>query len=285
MLEFLPKRIKNAIEYCNMKCLYELRLRTDMPITVNYAGKYVYLSARGIANVRENAIICTMQEIEECVYKAGNYSIYSIEEQMRQGFITAKGGVRIGLAGEYVMEKGQVHAIRGIGSLCIRIPHDVYGCGEEIFRSCMSDRIHNLLICSAPGLGKTTILRDISRIISKNGNVNIVICDERGELSIGNTGEMCDIIRYTDKATAFEIGIRALRPDVIITDELSSFDCTALQKAVYAGIKIIASAHFSDILSIKEPFLGLFERYVFLKDEVGKVVNICDGEGRNIEKC
>ena len=283
MLEFLPPKIKNAIDYCNSKCLYELRLRADMPITVNYSGKYVYLSARGIANARENAIICTLEEIESCVYKAGNYSIYSIEEQMRQGFITAKGGVRIGLAGEYVMEKGRVHAIRGISSLCIRIPHDVYGCGEGIFKSCMSDRIHSLLVCSSPGLGKTTILRDISRIISKNGNTNIVICDERGELSVGATGETCDIIRYTDKATAFEIGIRALRPDIIITDELSERDCIALRKAMDAGVQVIATAHFSDISYIKTPFLELFERFVVLDaHEIGKIKGIYNQMGEVI---
>lgn len=285
MLEFLPQRIKNAIEHCNRKYLYELRLRTNMPILVNYAGKYVYLSDVGIVEGISLAMVCHGDEIQDCLYRAGNYSIYSVEEQMHQGFITAKDGVRIGLAGEYVMEKGEIHALRDITSLCIRIPHDVYGCGEEIYRSCMSDRIHNLLICSSPGLGKTTILRDMSRMMSADKNLNVLICDERGELSVGKAGTTCDVIKYTDKATAFEIGIRALRPDVIITDELSARDCEALQKAVSAGIKIVASAHFLDMSYIKVPFLGVFERYVFLKERIGHLVSICDAQGKEIKKC
>ncbi len=285
MLEFLPQRIKNAISHCNNKRLYELRLRENMPISINYDGKYVFLSDFGAVDDRNKAMVCNLNEIEDCVYKAGNYSIYSVEEQMKQGYITAKDGVRIGLAGEYVMEKGQIHAIRGITSLCIRIPHEIYGCGEEIYRSCMSDRIHNLLICSPPGLGKTTILRDISRIMCMRAKVNVLICDERGELYVGEMGKTCDIIKYTDKATAFEIGIRALRPDVIITDELSARDGEALRKAVCAGVKIIASAHLWDKTSLMEPFLGVFERYVFLKDEMGKIAGIYDAQGRDIKEC
>ena len=282
MLEFLPQRIKNAIAYCNNKRLYELRLRANMPISANYDGKYIYLSDFGVVEAKNKAMVCTADEIEDCVYRAGNYSIYSVEEQMKQGFITANEGVRIGLAGEYVLEKGQVHAIRGITSLCIRIPHDIYGCGEEIYKSCMSDRIHNLLICSPPGLGKTTILRDISRILCEKANLNVFICDERGELSLGKIGKTCDVVKYADKATALEIGIRALRPDVIITDELSMRDCEGIERAVSAGIKIIASAHFSDMSYVKPPFLGLFERYVFLKDQIGRIVRICDAFGKDI---
>ena len=260
-------------------------MRANMPIAVNYDGKYLYLSEFGIIEKRQRAMICSAGEIEDCVYRAGNYSIYSVEEQIRQGFITASEGVRIGLAGEYVLEKGRVHAIRDITSLCIRIPHDIDGCGEEIYKLCMSDRIHNLLICSSPGLGKTTILRDISRIMSANANVNVLICDERGELSVGEIGKTCDVVKYTDKATAFEIGIRALRPDVIVTDELSMRDCEALQKAVCAGIKIVASAHFSDMTYVKVPFLEIFERYVFLKGEAGHVARICDSLDRDIVSC
>ena len=76
-----------------------------------------------------------------------------------------------------------------------------------------------------------------------------------------------------------------MRPDVIITDELSARDCEALQKAVSAGIKIVASAHFLDMSYIKVPFLGVFERYVFLKERIGHLVSICDAQGKEIKKC
>lgn len=283
MLEFLPQRIKNAISNVNLNGLFELRLRAEKPVTMNFEGKYVFLGDSGRTNCEDKALIITLEEIADSIYKAGNYSVYSVEEQLKQGFITAKDGVRLGLAGEYVFEKGQPISLRNVTSLCIRIPHEIYGSGDKIYHSCMSDRIHSVLISSPPGLGKTTILRDLSRIVSQKTRLNVLLCDERGEISIGNIGKTCDVIKYADKKTAFETGIRAMRPDVIITDELSEADCAYLQKAVYAGIKIFASAHFSAMEYVKPPFYGLFERYVFLKDEIGNVSRIYDAEGKEYD--
>ena len=110
-----------------------------------------------------------------------------------------------------------------------------------------------------------------------------MICDERGEISAGDTGATCDVLKYADKNTAFEAGIRAMRPDVVITDELSLIDCNAIEKAVFAGIKVIASAHFSEMERIQKPFLGLFERYVLLDEqEIGKIKAVYDETGREM---
>jgi len=264
MLEFLPSNVKKSLEYLNLHNLYEIRMRANQPIMVNYNGEYVYLGGYGLTDVRENALRCMVSDVEDCVYRAGDYSVYSVEEQLKKGFITAKNGERLGIAGEYVFENGRPHALRNFTSLCIRVPHEVIGCGEEIFRRCMSDRVRNLLVMSSPGLGKTTILRDLSRILAEKTRKNILICDERGEIAVGKVGESCDVIKYCDKATAFEAGIRAMRPEIIITDELSEADCIPLKKAVDAGITVIASAHFSDIHSVKSCFLEIFHRFVLL---------------------
>ena len=285
MLEFLPNRIQNALKYCNRKFVYELRLRAERPIMLNYQGKYCFLGIFGVTDKEKEALICSYEEVDDCLFKAGNYSIYSVEEQIKQGFITANGGVRIGLAGEYVFDQGKVLSIRNISSLCIRIPHEIYDCSEKIYQSCMSDRIHNTLLSSPPGLGKTTILRDLSRKIAEKTSLNLLICDERGEIAVGDVGKSCDVIKYCDKNTAFSSAIRAMRPDIIITDELSALDCEALEKAVCAGIKIIASAHFSEMEYVKSPFLGLFERFVFLQDEIGNVARIYDRTGKEIHHC
>ncbi len=283
MLEFLPEHVKDALSHINTQFVYEIRLRANQPTTVNYQGVYRYLGNYGFTKRVENAVVCDGLDIAECVYRAGEYSVYSIEEQIKSGFITAKNGERIGLSGEYVFENGRPTAIRNFTSLCVRVPHAIQDCGKEIYTRCIKDGIKSLLIASPPGLGKTTILRDLARLISKHTQKNILICDERGEISCLDVGESCDVMKYADKKTAFSSGIRAMRPDIIITDELSDSDCTAVKQAVFAGVKVIASAHFDKMSTIQAPFFPLFERYVLLNPmKIGDIACVYDDRGREI---
>ena len=107
MLEFLPQNVKRGLSHLNIKEVYELRLRADKPVRINYRGKYVCLGEFGITEYGNKAISVSFAEIADCVYKAGKYSVYSVEEQIKQGFLTAANGERIGLSGEYVFEKGK----------------------------------------------------------------------------------------------------------------------------------------------------------------------------------
>ena len=283
MLDSLSDNLKKALSHSNLSRIYEIRLRADKPIRILCEDGYFYLGQYGITNSSKNALCCDLQEINDCIFKAGKYSIYSVEEHLKQGFLTFENGERIGIAGEYVFEKGQPLTLRNFSSLCIRVPHEVIGCGQTIYEKCMSDRLRSCLIMSSPGLGKTTLLRDICRILSEKTKKNILVCDERGEISIGKLGETCDVLKFSDKATAFEAGIRALRPDVIITDEISLNDCKAIQKAICAGVVVVASAHFSDCKYLREPFMPLFERYVLLKTEkLGQIATIYNEQGEEL---
>ena len=125
------------------------------------------------------------------------------------------------------------------------------------------------------GEGKTTLLRDLCRLVCRRLKCNVLVSDERGELSAGDLGETADVIRFADKLTAFTAGIRAMRPEAIVTDELLPEDYAAVRRAVESGIAVLASAHLKKYEDVPQK---LFARYVLL-DGLGKVGAILGEDG------
>lgn len=276
MLEFLPLAVKTALSGLNLRFVYELRIRSGKPIFVNYKGEYRYLTAYGVSHSSCNALTVDKREIEEIVYRAGKCSVYAVEEQIKRGFITADHGERIGLAGEYVYQGGRPLTIKNVTSLCIRVPHEIIGCADGVYEKCFEKGLLNVLLMSPPGLGKTTILRDLARKISVQTSKNVLICDERGEIDGLDMGETCDTLKFADKETAFEAGIRSMRPDVMITDELLYKDLTAVEKVIKGGVFVIATAHFSSVLKLPNEF-RIFDRYAVLDGQnIGKLNAVYD---------
>ena len=197
-----------------------------------------------------------------------------MENQLKKGFVTGKDGERIGIAGTLVYEGGSVLSVHSVTSLCVRVPHAVEGCAEEIYRKTLADGLRSLLILAPPGEGKTTLLRDLTRIVSQRTQANILVSDERGELSAGDLGATSDVVKFADKLTAFTAGIRAMRPEIIVTDELLASDYEAVRRAVESGIIVFASAHLKRVEDVPEK---LFERYILL-DGLGKIGKIYGAE-------
>ncbi len=282
MLEFLPIPVREALKHINANLLYEIRLRANRSVKINYQGEYVYLGTSGIVKRQEQSLKTTVKEVENCVFAASGYSVYSVSEQMKECFLTTEEGVRLGLAGTLVRENGKTVALRDVTSVCIRIPHPIENCADMIFDLCQREKIHNCILLSAPGYGKTTILRELSRLISENyPEKNLLIVDERGEISSFDAGDGCDILKFAHKKEAFSFGLRALRPDVIITDELQEEDYPAIKKAIDAGLKVVASAHFGK--DIREFNHKIFERYVcFGNNKIGQAAAIYDENLKNI---
>lgn len=278
MLEFLPPRISEAVRHVNVNLLYELRVRSEKPLRANYGGQFCYLGAQGTSENSAAALIPTLREVEDIVYAASGYSVYSVAEQIKQGFLTGACGERIGICGSYVYESGGVLSVHAITSLCIRIPHSVPGCAFPIYDRCLHDGMRSLLLMSPPGDGKTTMLRDLTRLVCERRRLNVLVCDERGELSAYDLGETSDVVRYADKLTAFTAGIRAMRPELIVTDELLPEDYAAVKRAMDGGVFVFASAHLCDIANIPQ---YIFDRYIVL-DGLGKIGTVYGADGHAV---
>ncbi|MBR2970566.1 MAG: Flp pilus assembly complex ATPase component TadA [Clostridia bacterium] len=280
--KILPSRISKALDGLDASKVYELRLRLQR-VSVNYGGRFFGLSDVGLGS---GGFTVTASEIEEVMLKASGHSIYAVNEQIKSGFLCLSGGIRIGVCGEVVLGK----TIKNFTSLNIRFPHEVVGCAGGIIGLIARERgCYNTLIVSAPGIGKTTLLRDLARQLSNRGS-NVLIADERYEIAAYNDGKSLDVGKNTDvisgtsKDFAFSQGIRYMRPDIIAVDEITSNDdVKAVCRACSSGVSVIATIHASGF-EYKNRFLELncFQRIVVLGGGVGQIQGVFDGNGERI---
>ena len=279
--QILPQDILEIINSTfNLGLITEIRIRNGFPIIVAEKGRYFVLKSAG------RVVYASLSLIDYCLAKASEYSLYAFQNQIQKGYITCKGGIRIGLAGETVFENGKNKTIKNISSLNIRVPHEIKDCSLTAMNFILSEGIvKNTLIISPPGCGKTTFLRDISRKLCELNNIlNIFIIDERFEIAshngtncLLNVGEYTDVISGCDKAYGFREGVRTLRPDVIITDELATkSDIEACEAAIMSGIRVLASAHADCVSDLRkkgefnELIAGnYFDRFVVLSQSRG----------------
>ena len=280
-LSFLPKQLQIALVNSDTETLSELRLRTGYPVFGIFKGKKIYLSENGETLDKNSAVTCSQKMVSEIIENVTEKSLYAFNDRLKQGFITSKCGVRIGVAGDCVFDNGKIMTIKKISSLNIRIPHEIKNCSAKIFNTLFLKQAFNTLIVSPPAKGKTTILKDLARKFNDYTDNSVLIIDERGEFG-QITGENIDIIKYSDKNYALNYAIRSMSPQIVITDELQSKDdWNSAEQATTDGIKIIASCHGKDAedLQKKEFFIkDVFERYVFLDAEkpAGTVRKITD---------
>ena len=275
-----------ALEKINFEKLFEVRLRFNSPITVNFGGKYCYISKSGICYSEQDAMLADGVMIESIVFNASNHSIYAVNNQLQQAFLTTKGGVRIGICGELVIENEKVVTIKNFSSLNVRIPHQVKNCSLNAVKYLIDEEgFKNTLVISPPGAGKTTFIRDIAFQLSNfNLSYNLLVLDERFEIAAvsegkphHNVGKFTDVLSGCTKQYGFTEGVRSMRPDIIFTDEIASkSDCEAIVFAANSGVKIVATTHAFGINDFKsKPNFEnivenqIFERYVVLSNSNG----------------
>lgn len=273
MLEkVLPTEIYDVLsEKVSFNALNEIRLRANKPIVLSIGSQRFFLSEKGLTGNIKEAMYCSKIMIEDIIFRASDCSIYSVNEQIKKGFIVTKGGVRLGIGGDMVEEAGQVKTMTNFSSINIRIPHEIKNCSLSVFNQILvGDKVCNTLIISPPGGGKTTFLRDfICQLSERNYAFNVLVLDERGELDLDNEnsiGNFSDKISFARKKIGFENGIRSLSPNIIVTDELGEEeDIDAVRYASNCGVNILASAHADSIETfMKKPsFKKLIEEKIF----------------------
>ena len=278
--KILPDKLNTILsEKVNFKTINEIRLRADKPIIVCVNGKNFFLSENGITTNLANALYSSKIMIEDVIFRASECSIYSVNEQIKKGYIVTDNAIRLGLGGNLVEERGIIKTMTNFSSCNIRIPHTVKNCCLNAFSYMVRDgQVLNTLIISPPGCGKTTFLKDfVGQLSERNIPLNILLLDERGELACQTTSNFCDKIAFSSKKIGFENGIRALSPDVIVTDEIGQAeDIEAIEYATRCGVKILASCHCDSIESfVKKPLFEklisekIFKRFVLLSKRNG----------------
>ena len=268
VLEYLNTTIRTEIEkylQTNYEDIEEIRLRAQKPIALKITTKNIILEH-----------IVTTQEILETFQKVCEHSIYSYQKQISEGFITIKGGHRVGITGNCATENGKVININYISSLNFRIARQKKGCASRILPYIIENGdITNTLIVSKPGCGKTTLLRDCVREISTGTNLKAKTCgivDERGEISAmykgvsqNDIGTLSDVIDNVSKSQGMKMMIRSMAPEVIACDEIGSKeDIEAINYAMCSGVKGIFTAHGGSLeeLMLNDQIKELLDKYI-----------------------
>lgn len=270
---FLTNQIVNQIELLDKKVfekISEIRIRVNKNIIIKLFDIDIILN-----------YIVTIEDIKKILEKITNFSIYSMQDDINQGYITIKGGHRIGLCGTSVVENEKIVNVKNISSINIRLARQIIGVSDHLYRKIYFNEFENTLIVSSPGCGKTTLLRDLIRNLS-NKKYNVCVIDERLEIGATyngimqmNLGIRTDLINRCKKHLGIINAIRSMGPDIIAVDEIGSIeDVQAIKQAIYSGVKLICTMHGNSIDDIYLNNIGslvsmnCFKYVILLKKDI-----------------
>lgn len=255
LLNILPLWIRSVVEPSGRDTLLEIRMRQNMPLQLIFVKDRQWIDK----NV-------TQEDLRFCINAATKYSPWTAGT-LKEGYVTAPGGHRIGICGECVYDGNSLKNISGITSVCIRIARDFTNISGNIYM-----RKGSILIIGSPGTGKTTFLRDLIRNMSNKQFGSVAVIDERRELfpmtrEVGfDRGSQTDVFSGCRKIDGIEMVLRTMNPSVIAIDEITSEnDCIALSRAAWCGVRLIATAHAGDKHDLfdREVYKSILKRRIF----------------------
>lgn len=305
---FPLRQVLQNVPVSSLAFLEEIRIRLKKPLMLNISGDDFMVSLSGKLTLKDDDVyIVTKEDIYKTFQLMCQGSVYAVEDELKNGYITLPGGHRVGITGKTVMEKNVVKTIKHISSFNIRIAREVIGAADRVLPYLLDgqSRVFNTLIVSPPKAGKTTLLRDLVRQLSSGVDkfgfkgFKVGLVDERSEIACchdgvpqNDVGIRTDVLDGCPKALGIMMLIRSMSPEVIAMDEIGRVeDVKAIEEASHAGVSIIATVHGTCLEEIKKrPAIndlisrGFFERYVFLgfSSGVGSLEKIISGNNQII---
>ncbi len=267
-IELLQGGIKSA--FCNMdkndrEQITEIRLRNGRRVSICMGKNNLFLDESGkILNEPDYAITAYETDIEYAFKTAFSYSLHSYSKELAMGYVTTRGGNRVGVCGTAVVGSSfkDVETIKYVSSVNIRIARQVRGFADKIYDECFCGcdtyKIPSILIIGPPASGKTTLLRDLSRLLGTRSRISLI--DSQNEISStfknhpeNDVGELTDIFVGYPKHSGISSAVRIMSPNAIIVDEIGTRDeLDALELAFHSGVSLITAVHgksYSDALN------------------------------------
>ena len=239
LTDVLPEKVKRYIDYEKMEDVIEIVLDIGRTPEIRHAGgKIEYLGAEVVLEDDINYITSRIQDFTSDNRSGIPGTLHRISAiRNRQGKV--------------------------IGLTC-RIGRVVTGTIACIKDICMMNK--SILFLGRPGVGKTTKLREISRLVADELGKRVVIVDTSNEIAgdgdtphpaIGHARRM----QVTQPQYQKDIMIEAVEnhtPEVIVVDEIGTEEeAQAARTIAERGVMLIATAHGNSLENlIKNPTLS-----------------------------
>lgn len=287
IMKYFPEKLRLALSGLSSKKaeeLYEIRLKSEQPVVLVFSTEkhFVTDSGRVTDFYNSNVLRLSDYELKQVFQRMCSYSVYSMTENICNGFITIENGCRVGVYGTAVVEDSAVVSVRNIKGLNIRLAGDFSDISADVYKLFENSK-PSILICGPPLSGKTTLIKDLCRNLSDKFSYKISLIDERAEFVNYYPGFNTDVLTGYPKSVGIMQSVRTLSPEVVVFDELGTSDeAEAVLDGMNSGVSFVMSIHCDNKEELKKKKqlkvlneMKVIDYFVFLKDraEVSEIVS------------
>ncbi|MCI2046669.1 MAG: Flp pilus assembly complex ATPase component TadA [Faecalibacterium sp.] len=237
--------------------VHEIRLRQGCPIWFTVRGEPIAAAAYCPQVPALARLTVVPERMEEVLFTLCGGSVHSFEDELSGGYFTLSGGHRVGVGGQYVRGPDGNTVLQRVESLNLRIAR-ILTCEVPVFlRLLLREHFTGLLLAGEPDSGKTTLLRSLIPLLGE-ANRTVAVIDERGELLPAQAAAQtayarCDRVAGLDKASALQMALRTLGPQVILLDELGTLaETELLEQGFFSGVDFIATLHAASLAEAEQ---------------------------------